>query len=487
MFRLNDGHFVREFRTLLFHHIIFLPLIQSSIGEVQIIGSSQPILATVGDDIILPCHLKPAVDASNMPVAWLRPDLNPTVVHLWKEGAELVFTKHIDYDARTSLSLRKMKQGDISLTLHKVVLTDNGTYKCYLQVLNISSSVELVVGAVSSPVATIAQMIKKSSSKVILQCESKGWYPQPEVFWLDDEGNLLSAEPTETVRGPDGLYTVSSRVTVEKSHSNNFTCRVKTNKHTRETHIIVPDILSVSDQPNSSSSVPTIIGVIVGIIFIIIAVLAVWKWRQNKCKAANRVRENNHSTSNNPSVQYHAVAQGPQTEKENVRCRIHLPTQEGNWNNETEVDGQHEHIPLSRQNVNGDIQQLILEEEQDIRNNEMRNVLAETLRKLEEEKNKSKAFEDENKMLKENLENVQLQLEDEKERSDQLEKNLKNVTLQLVERDNKHKDSELEVEEQDTSEESDAEHKESEHEDSKHEDSDMDSATECSDFDNSRL
>ena len=62
------------------------------------------------------------------------------------------------------------------------------------------------------------------------------------MFWLDGEGNLLSAGPTETVRGPDDLYTVSSRVTVEKRHNNNFTCRVQQNNinQTRETHIIVP-------------------------------------------------------------------------------------------------------------------------------------------------------------------------------------------------------------------------------------------------------
>ena len=75
----------------------------------------------------------------------------------------------------------------------------------------------------------------------MLQCESKGWHPQPEVLWLDGEENFLSAEPTETVRGPDNLYTVSSRVTVEKRHNNNFTCRVQQNKinQIRETHFIV--------------------------------------------------------------------------------------------------------------------------------------------------------------------------------------------------------------------------------------------------------
>ncbi|XP_067435715.1 trichohyalin-like isoform X2 [Thunnus thynnus] len=100
------------------------------------------------------------------------------------------------------------------------------------------SSVRLVVGSVSSPVINMT-----TNSSVVLQCESKGWYPEPEVFWLDSEGNLLSAGPTETVRGPDDLYTVSSRVTVEKRHNNSVTCRVQQNNisQIRETHIIVPE------------------------------------------------------------------------------------------------------------------------------------------------------------------------------------------------------------------------------------------------------
>ena len=96
------------------------------------------------------------------------------------------------------------------------------------------------LGAVSSLVISLSS-ITGFRGGVVLQCESKGWHPQPEVFWLDSEGNLLSAEPTKTVRGPDGLYTVSSRVTVEKRHNNNFTCRVQQNNinQIRETYIIV--------------------------------------------------------------------------------------------------------------------------------------------------------------------------------------------------------------------------------------------------------
>ncbi|XP_075948273.1 butyrophilin subfamily 1 member A1-like [Anarhichas minor] len=165
--------------------IVFLLLSQPHGGhcgatsQLQVIGPSQPILATVGDDVILPCRLEPAMNASDMRLEWARPDLSPGFIHVRANRA------------------------------------------------------------VSSPAIST---IYTSSCKVVLQCESRGWYPEPEVLWLDGEGNLLSAGPTETVRGPDDLYTVSSRVTVEKRHSNSFTCRVqqRTIKQTRETHITVP-------------------------------------------------------------------------------------------------------------------------------------------------------------------------------------------------------------------------------------------------------
>ncbi|KAK2863352.1 hypothetical protein Q5P01_002885 [Channa striata] len=106
----------------------------------------------------------------------------------------------------------------------------------------------------------------------MLQCESKGWYPEPEVLWLDGEGHVLSAGPTETVRGPDDLYTVSSRVTVDKRHGNTFTCRVQqTNiNQTRETHIKVTDGFFDAQ----SSGCPATIGLGVTLAFSILSILS---------------------------------------------------------------------------------------------------------------------------------------------------------------------------------------------------------------------
>ncbi|XP_065326269.1 butyrophilin-like protein 10 [Pelmatolapia mariae] len=210
------------------------------LAESQVVGPHQPVVALVDDDVILPCHVEPAEDVTAEILEWTRSDLDPRFVHVWRSGQDVVNARNPSYRGRTSLFINELKRGNISLKLSRVKLSDKGTYECQIPLMGKKSVVELVVGASTSPVIRLSGIDK--SRGVVLQCESAGWYPEPELLWLDGEGNLLSAGPTETLRGPDDLYTVSSRVTVEKRHSNNITCRVqqRNTNQSRETHIHVP-------------------------------------------------------------------------------------------------------------------------------------------------------------------------------------------------------------------------------------------------------
>ncbi|XP_044197916.1 butyrophilin-like protein 1 isoform X2 [Thunnus albacares] len=322
--------------------VIYVALIHTC--ESQVIGPSQPIVATVGDDVIFPCHLQSAMNAFDMTVEWARRDLNPRFVFVWRDGVELQSKKNPSYEGRTSVFMEELKHGNLSLKLSKVKPSDEGTYRCFVPQLG-ESSVRLVVGSVSSPVIN---MIINSSG--VLQCESKGWYPEPEVFWLDSEGNLLSAGPTETVRGPDDLYTVSSRVTVEKRHNNSVTCRVQQNNisQIRETHIIVPDYFFQVQDPSgssssSSSSVPAIVGVIVGFILILAVVFVVWKWKQNKLKnkkhhedeETQRVREKSNDPEQESLIKRETVDKKikPLSEETRLQCETEEETNQRETNN----------------------------------------------------------------------------------------------------------------------------------------------------------
>ncbi|XP_045920994.1 butyrophilin subfamily 3 member A3-like [Micropterus dolomieu] len=230
----SDGVSFRTCSVLLF----IILLIESVGAQSALICSHQPIVALAGDDVILPCHLEPAVSASSEIVVWAKPGLEPEYIHVHQDGRLMDEHQNPSYRFRTALFVDELIKGNVFLKIFSVKISDAGKYFCFLQSMQKEASIQLTVGAVSSP---IIQVVSDNSISVVFQCESAGWYPEPEVFWLDSEGNLLSAGPTETVRDPDDLYTVSSRVTVEKRHSNSFTCRVqqKDVNQTRETHIQV--------------------------------------------------------------------------------------------------------------------------------------------------------------------------------------------------------------------------------------------------------
>ncbi|XP_065806603.1 butyrophilin subfamily 3 member A2-like [Labrus bergylta] len=293
------------FTDLLFYTVVFLALMNSCRAQSEVIVPSQPVVSLVGEDVILPCHLDPVMNAFDMTVEWVRPDPNPRFVLVWRHGQELETIKHPSFSGRTSVFIDELEKGNISLKLSKVKVSDEGGYKCFLRALSKMSTVQLVVGSVSSPVVQMT----KNNNGVLLECESADWYPEPEMFWLDGEGNLLSAEPTETVRGPDGLYTVSSRVTVEKRHGRKFTCRVTQSKinQTREKHLTIPDHFFVVPTPSPSSTPRThvVIGAVIGcaaLLFIPVIIFVVWKWRQKKFKNKKRRREDGseHSEEEKP-------------------------------------------------------------------------------------------------------------------------------------------------------------------------------------------
>ncbi|XP_051799879.1 butyrophilin subfamily 3 member A2-like isoform X1 [Acanthochromis polyacanthus] len=271
-----------------FNVLVFLLLTHLDEGQSQAMAPSESVVSMVGGDAVLPCRLEAGLDAAQVTVEWGRPDLEPRFVYIWHNGKELTNNQNAAYKGRASMSADELKQGNSSLKLTQLKISDNGRYRCYIPKHDEEYFVELLVGSVSSPSPSRTSTISLSGldrthGSVELQCESAGWYPQPEVLWLDGDGNLLSAGPTETVRGPDDLYTVSSRVTVEKRHSNNFTCRVQQKKinQSRETVIQVSDDFF---EVSSSCAASVAFSVIFGLMLVFTVSLFVWKWKQNKIK-----------------------------------------------------------------------------------------------------------------------------------------------------------------------------------------------------------
>ncbi|XP_014832097.1 PREDICTED: butyrophilin subfamily 2 member A1-like isoform X1 [Poecilia mexicana] len=259
--------------------ISLILLIHLNEGQ-QETDSSQTIRAMPGDDVVLPCHVDPPQDLSQFTVEWGRPDLKPRFVHVWHNQKEYLADQNKVFKGRTSLFNDKLKDGNFSLKLSDVRHSDNGRYRCYNPKEKTEYFIQLLVGSASSPGASLSGL-DVSSSGVMLDCSAAGWYPEPEMFWLDGDGNIMSAGAAEKSTDPDGVYTVSSRVTVEKRNNNNFTCRVQQRdiNQSRETHIHVPDDFFINE---CSCSVSISFNVILVVMFVLGVAFIIWMKKQNK-------------------------------------------------------------------------------------------------------------------------------------------------------------------------------------------------------------
>ncbi|XP_045567935.1 selection and upkeep of intraepithelial T-cells protein 5 [Salmo salar] len=268
---------------------ISVSLITTGSSEVQVVGPADPVVALAGDDIILPCSLKPSVSAEDMVVEWTRSNLRKENVHLYRQGRDSNEDQSPSYSGRTSMFHEELKNGNVSLKLTRVTLSDAGSYRCFIPTLTSQvkeTTVQLLVGAVSQPVTSI---IGTKGGGVVLKCESGGWFPEPEMEWLDSSGTILPADgPPERHRDSEGLYTVRRHVTVNQTDTNRFTCRVQQPEinHLKETEIHVPDDVFPKSQ----------VGLIVGLsiaaaVVVLAATVGVYKWRKHIKEKRHRTRK----------------------------------------------------------------------------------------------------------------------------------------------------------------------------------------------------
>ncbi|KAG1968943.1 butyrophilin subfamily 3 member A2 [Pimephales promelas] len=202
--------------------------------QFEVVGPAGPVFAVTGEDVILPCSVKPSISVVDMRVEWFRLDLKDSV-HLYDEHEDRNTDQIQSYRGRTKLIHQELQRGNASLNLSTVRVSDEGRYKCFIQSQSWSDDVTVdvrveVVGR--PPVITVDGF--DGSGGFHLQCESEGWYPEPDLEWLDSEGVRLSSETNETHRNTDRF---SVKHTIIVYHSGKIHCRVKLTHHMLESLI----------------------------------------------------------------------------------------------------------------------------------------------------------------------------------------------------------------------------------------------------------
>uniref|UniRef100_A0A096M7E3 Ig-like domain-containing protein n=1 Tax=Poecilia formosa TaxID=48698 RepID=A0A096M7E3_POEFO len=113
--------------------------------DPDLVCPSKAIGAVKSEDVLLPCHLEPPMDASAETVKWKHGN---HVVHHHHGGKHDSSKQWEHFRGRTSLSSEGLTEGNLSLTLSSVDLLDEGRYKCsvHTESMNKMCYIKLNVG-----------------------------------------------------------------------------------------------------------------------------------------------------------------------------------------------------------------------------------------------------------------------------------------------------------------------------------------------------
>ncbi|XP_034148408.1 butyrophilin subfamily 1 member A1 isoform X2 [Esox lucius] len=255
----------------------------------EVLGPTEPIVAVAGDDIILPCYLKPNISVEDMTVNWLNLDYIDERVYRYQNGRIIQENQIPSYRGRTSLFKEELWRGNTSLKLTRVQGTDEGQYKCFIKSKDWYDDVtiQVLVKAVGSRPMVSIEGHREGGMGLV--CQSEGWHPEPDLVWLDSKGVSLSAGPPEKHRDLKGFYTVKQHVIVQETDTNLFICKVLQSRINEEveTEVHIP---SEFFDVTTTWRLSFIVLCCLGVITVIGLVLAVY-WMHKKGVQVNKLKQ----------------------------------------------------------------------------------------------------------------------------------------------------------------------------------------------------
>ncbi|XP_067414453.1 butyrophilin subfamily 1 member A1-like [Emydura macquarii macquarii] len=195
-------------------------------AKFTVIGSPEPVTATLGQDTVLPCHLSPRMSAANMEVRWFRFEFL-SFVHLYRDGVDQDEGQMPEYRGRTELSKAGLTDGNVPLRILSIRLSDEGQYRCFVQddTFYEETILELRVAGLGS--APLISLEGHQDGGIWVVCRSAGWYPEPEVLWKHLNGRHLPSLSETKSRGDNNLFDTETAIVIKEYSNQNLSCCIR--------------------------------------------------------------------------------------------------------------------------------------------------------------------------------------------------------------------------------------------------------------------
>nr|XP_025039182.1 butyrophilin subfamily 3 member A2-like [Pelodiscus sinensis] len=200
-------------------------------AQFKVMGPDRPVTAVVGEEIVLPCHLAPRMSTENMEVTWFRSQLFQ-FVHRYSDGKDQYEQQMPEYQQRTELL--KDEQGNVTLKILHVRLSDEGQYRCFVQDGAFYEEAVLELKVAASGSAPHVSIEDYQDGGIRVACRSAGWYPEPEVMWRDLNGQAFPSASQTNSREANGLYRTETSAIIMENSNRNLSCVVRNTRLSQE-------------------------------------------------------------------------------------------------------------------------------------------------------------------------------------------------------------------------------------------------------------
>ncbi|TRZ07819.1 hypothetical protein HGM15179_019287 [Zosterops borbonicus] len=203
-----------------------------------------PVLGIIGDRVVLPCQVGSTPLPENFSIHWTfhgQSQRIPVSSYDRKGRREEPDER---YRGRVEFFHREFRGGNVSLLLRDVQSSDQGSYSCQVSFQNVSREVlvELEVAAIGEDPSVILRSPEKRDLGV--SCRASGWFPRPELLWLDGRGKVRPEPMTTTATVmPGGLFSIEASMRIQPGSDLEISCRVLNRRlnASRESRIRIHD------------------------------------------------------------------------------------------------------------------------------------------------------------------------------------------------------------------------------------------------------
>ncbi|OXB53355.1 hypothetical protein ASZ78_006848 [Callipepla squamata] len=215
--------------TRILHIILFLQIVHLIKGQVHIVPPNNPVIAVFGKGVVLPCQLEAKTISGGLFVQWIFTGKSPNIDVTSYDGKNTLNPVKEDktYQGRTHFFQTEINKGNLSLHLRDVMISDKGKYICSVTLENWYDEVVVDLDVAAQGDESAVFLDGHIGQGIGLNCKSQGWFPEPEVVWLDSKGQTRKEKVvTQNIKTSLGLFDVVSSMTLEPGSDMEVSCRI---------------------------------------------------------------------------------------------------------------------------------------------------------------------------------------------------------------------------------------------------------------------